>query len=113
MVLQRGDVHWADMGPRKGSEQGGNRPVLILQDNATLAVWRTVVVIPITSNVSLVGRPGCVFIPVGAGGLRIDSVALCHQIRAVDKQAISDRLGTLPAPLITAVENEIIRILLL
>jgi mRNA interferase MazF len=110
-MVQRGDVHWADMDPRKGSEQGGNRPVLILQDNATLAIWRTVVVIPLTSNAGLAGRPGCVLIPTGAGGLRNDSVALCHQIRAVDKQGIGARLGTLPATLMTDVENELIRIL--
>jgi mRNA interferase MazF len=97
--VRRGDVYLANLNPVKGSEQAGQRPVLIYQNNRLLQVStsRTVVVIPFTTNLKLQYLPSCLLISAKEGGLRQDSVALCHQIRALDKSGLISYWGSLPA----------------
>lgn len=83
--MKRGDVYLADLDPTKGSEQAGKRPVIVFQDNRLIPATLTVLVIPFTTNLKMRKLPTCVLIPTGEGGLRQDSVALCHQMRALDK----------------------------
>lgn len=95
--MRRGDVYLVDLNPVKGSEQAGQRPVLIYQNDRLIQVptSRTVVVIPFTTNLKLQRLPSCLFVPAGEGGLRQDSVLLCHQIRVLDRLGIISCWGTL------------------
>lgn len=108
---RRGDVYGADLGEPRGGEQAFPHPVLILQDDTLAGSWRTVVVIPFTSNLDLADWPTCVHIPAGAGGLTVESVAMCHQIRALARESITYHMGTLPDELVTEIENALIRTL--
>ena len=109
--MKRGDVYLADLDPVKGSEQAGRRPVLILEDDRLIPVTLTVVIIPFTINVAMQKLPTCVFVPAGEGGLRQDSVAICHQIRALDKRGLVNYWGTLPTERIAEIERAVLRTL--
>lgn len=91
----RGDIYLADLNPSRGSEQAGIRPVIIVQHNNIDRFTRTVVVIPLTTNLRRARIPGTMIIPVGEGGLTQESVALCYQIVVIDKQRLKQYLGTL------------------
>jgi mRNA interferase MazF len=106
--MQRGDVYWCDLGLPRGSEQAGTRPVVILQADAVRDVWTTIIVVPLTSQMQWLRLPTCVAVPRGAGGLRDDSVALCHQVSVVDKARIRDYIGTLPANILRDIEDTVI-----
>lgn len=108
--MNRGDVYLVDLNPVKGSEQAGKRPVLIYQNNRLLriATSRTVVVIPFTKTLKLQKLPTCLLVPAGEGGLRQDSVALCHQIRALDKSGILNYWGTLPVSRMAEIDQVVL-----
>ncbi len=76
-------------------QKAGIRPVVIVQRNTIDRFTQTVVVIPITGNQRRSRIPGTITIPSGNGGLLQDSVALCYQIVAIDKQRLTRKLGTL------------------
>ena len=82
-----------------------------MQDEAITQVWRTLVVIPFTTNLRLARLPTCVSVPGGIAGLREDSVAMCHQIRALDRGSIRDFVGTLPPNFMNDTEDALIRTL--
>lgn len=105
--MNRGDVYLADLNPVKGSEQAGQRPVLIYQNNRLLQVptSRTVIVIPFTTNLKLQKLPSCLLVPANEGGLRQDSVALCHQIRALDRSGLISYWGSLPESRLTEIDQ--------
>lgn len=109
--MKRGDVYLADLDPVKGSEQAGRRPVLIFEDDRLIRATLTVVVIPFTSNVRMQRLPTCVLVPAGEGGLRQDSVAICHQVRALDKRGIVQHWGALPGPRLAQIERAVLRTL--
>jgi len=93
----RGDIYLADLNPSRGSEQAGVRPVILVQRQNLDRFTRTVVVIPVTTNLRRAQIPGTVLIPVGEGGLSQESVALCYQIVVIDRQRLQRQLGTLSA----------------
>ncbi len=109
--MKRGDVYLADLNPTKGSEQAGRRPVLILQDDRLIPATLTVMVIPLTTNLRMQKLPTCVLIPQGEGGLRQDSIAICHQMRALDKQGLIERWGTVSPERLVEVEHIVLRTL--
>jgi len=91
------NIFLASLDPTKGSEQAGKRPVLVIsreQINQTLPV---VNIIPLTSrkSASRVIYPNEVLLPAKTAGLRVDSIALCYQIRTLDKKRLERRLGRL------------------
>lgn len=92
----RGDVYLADLNPSLGSEQGGVRPVIIMQRNSLDRFTVTTIAIPVTTNLRRLNIPGVVFIPAGEGGLQQDSAALCFQVKVIDRQRLRQQLGTLP-----------------
>ena len=101
---KRGEVWLVDLGEPKGDhEQAGRRPAIILQTD-DLSPLSTVVTIPLTTNARQAGRANTVFIRAGAAGQDHDSVALCHQIRALDRRKLSQKLGNLPAELLSEIE---------
>ena len=104
--MKRGEVYWAILAPRSGSEQRGARPVIVVSHDAfnqTLD-WRSVIVVPVSTSPSQARRgPTTVPLPAGAGGLKRDSVALCNQVTTLDRGKLAARLGTLPSVLLAQV----------
>jgi mRNA interferase MazF len=109
--MRRGDVYLADLDSSKGSEQAGRRPVILFQDDRLIPATLTVVVIPLTTNLRMQKLPTCSLILAGEAGLRQDSVAICHQMRALDKQGLIERWGTLPAERLDEIERTVLRTL--
>ena len=105
MTAKRGEIWLADLNPTRGSEQAGTRPVLIFQNNAISKYTTTILAIPLTTNLRRESLPSCVQISKGEGGLVADSVALCHQLRVLDKTRLRRRLGSVTPETISAIEN--------
>ena len=98
-MIAQGDVWWADLAVPSGSEPGFRRPVVIVQgDSFNRSALRTVVAVPLTSNLRWAGAPGNVRLTARATGLPRDSVANVSQMVTVDKAALTERVGKLSAP---------------
>ena len=107
-ALRRGDVFWADLSPRSGSEQWGRGPVIVVShDGFNLAPsWKSVLVVPVSTSRAQEERgPTAIPLPLGAGGLKRSSIVLCHQVATLDRAKLARRLGTLPAHLLKIVEG--------
>lgn len=105
MVVERGQVWWADLAEPAGSEPGYRRPVLIVQADAfNRSRIRTVVAVALTSNLRLVEAPGNVLVPAKASGLPKDSVANVSQVVTLDKDVLHDLAGRLRGPVMADVE---------
>jgi mRNA interferase MazF len=95
-VVARGEVWWADLGPRRGSAPAWRRPVLVISADAfNRSRIKTVTVVAITSNLRLAAAPGNVALAAGAAGLDRDSVINVSQVVTLDKSDLSKRLGSL------------------
>lgn len=92
MIVKRGDVYFADLSPVIGSEQGGVRPVLIIQNNIGNRFSPTVIVAAITAQIQKAKLPTHVEIDAQSHGFERDSVALLEQIRTIDKQRLTDKI---------------------
>jgi mRNA interferase MazF len=105
--MKRGDLFWADLTHRKGSEQQGKRPVLVLSHDAFNAIpnWRSVIVVPLTTSPKAMKGPTAVPVPKRAGGLPADSIALCHQVTTLDRARLRERVGALSPESMRAVEH--------
>jgi mRNA interferase MazF len=100
-----GEIQLADLNPSRGSEQAGIRPVIIVQRENLHRFTRTVVVIPLTSNLRRAQIPGTILIPAGEGGLTQDSVALCYQIVVLDRERLQHHLGNLSPNFVLAIKE--------
>ena len=105
MTVKRGELWLADLNPTRGSEQAGTRPVLIFQNNLINKYTTTILAIPLTTNLRRASLPSCVQISKGEGGLANDSVALCHQLRVLDKTRLMRKLGEVSLETITVIES--------
>jgi len=103
--LKRGEVWLANLNPTQGSEQAGIRPVIIFQNDIISQFSTTTITIPLTTNQRRASLPICMLIEQGDGGLSEDSVALCFQIRVLDKTRLIRRLGQLSAETIAQLEE--------
>jgi mRNA interferase MazF len=106
----RGEIYWADLHPRSGSEQSGRRPVILIShDLFNLSPsWQSLVVIPMTTSSRQANRgPSNVSIPGALVGLPKDGLAICHQITTLDRSKLIKRIGSLPGPLLKRVEEGI------
>jgi mRNA interferase MazF len=104
--VRRGDVYWAPLAPRSGSEQQGTRPVIVVSHDGFNEApgWRSIIVVPVSTSSAQAARgPTAVRIPKGAGGLRAESVALCHQVTTLDRAKLTKRIGALPDALLAEV----------
>jgi mRNA interferase MazF len=98
MVIAQGEVWWADLGEPAESEPGFRRPVVVVQGNAfNRSSLRTVVCVTVTSNLRWADAPGNVHLPARATGLPRDSVANVSQLVTLDRDALTERVGTLSA----------------
>ena len=96
MVISQGDVWWADFGEPVGSEPGFRRPVIVVQgDSFNRSALRTVVAVPLTSNLRWAAAPGNVRLTARATGLPRDSVANVSQLVALDRSILIERVGRL------------------
>jgi mRNA interferase MazF len=107
----RGDIYWATLSPRSGSEQSGRRPVIILSHDAfnQTPAWRSIIVIPISTSSTQARRgPTVVALSSGTAGLPSDSHAVCHQITTLDRDKLSEKIGALPPDILTIVEQALL-----
>ncbi len=93
--MKRGQIWYAHLDPAYGYEQGGERPVIIIQNNFVSKIAKTVVVVPLTTNTKQSNWKTNVLIPKEHSGLVSDSLALCHQIRVLDKDRLDRQVGEL------------------
>ena len=106
MVVERGQVWWADLDEPSGSEPGFRRPVLVVQDDAfNRSRLRTVIAVVLTSNLRLVEASGNVLIPAKSAGLPKDSVANVSQVITVDRDFLSEPAGRVRGQILKDVEN--------
>ena len=95
MSVKRGDIYYADLSPVIGSEQGGLRPVLIIQNDVGNRYSPTVIAAAITSRMSKTHLPTHIDIYAEKAGLARDSVVLLEQIRTLDKRRLKEKMGHL------------------
>lgn len=96
--VKRGDIYYADLSPVVGSEQGGMRPVLIVQNNVGNRYSPTVIAAAITSQINKAKMPTHISLGARSFGLTRDSVILTEQIRTLDKRRLREKMGTLDEP---------------
>jgi mRNA interferase MazF len=92
LLVKRGDVYFADLSPVVGSEQGGVRPVLVIQNDIGNRFSPTVIVAAITAQIQKAKLPTHVEIDAKLYGFDRDSVILLEQIRTIDKQRLTDKI---------------------
>ncbi len=105
LIVKRGDVYYADLSPVIGSEQGGVRPVLIVQNDLGNKYSPTVVVSAITSQINKAKLPTHIEISAKDFGLPRDSVVLLEQIRTIDKKRLKEKIGKFNNTLMTEVDE--------
>lgn len=107
MTVKRGDIFYADLSPVVGSEQGGIRPVVIVQNDVGNRHSPTVIAAAITSQTAKAKLPTHIEVYADKYGLAKDSVILLEQIRTIDKTRLKEKMGHLEDDLMTKVDNAI------
>ena len=107
MNIRRGDIYYADLSPVVGSEQGGLRPVLIIQNDVGNRHSPTVIAAAITSRMGKTRLPTHIDIHAEDVGLAKDSVILLEQVRTLDKRRLKEKMGHLDEEMMAAVNNAI------
>lgn len=105
MTIKKGDLYFADLSPVIGSEQGGIRPVLVVQNDVGNKHSPTIIVAAITSQMNKAKLPTHVEINAANNGLSRNSVVLMEQLRTIDKKRLKERIGTLDSELIPDVNH--------
>lgn len=109
MIVKRGDVFYADLSPVVGSEQGGVRPVLVIQNDIGNKYSPTVIIAAVTSQINKAKLPTHIEISGDEYGLNKDSVILAEQVRTIDKRRLKEKIGHLDEELMARV-NEALEI---
>jgi mRNA interferase MazF len=106
--MKRGEVYWADLVPRSGSEQTGRRPVVLVSHDGfnQTPTWKSIIVVPISTSASQGKRgPTVVELPAGSAGLPKTSFAVCHQVTTLDRAKLTRKVGTLQPDSLREVEG--------
>ena len=103
-MVKRGDIFYADLSPVVGSEQGGVRPVLIVQNDIGNKYSPTVIVAAITSKINKAKMPTHIELAGAMHGLTKDSVILAEQIRTIDKKRLKEKIGHINDCLMTRID---------
>ena len=106
-MIKRGELYYADLSPVVGSEQGGVRPVLIVQNNIGNKYSPTIIAVAVTSQMNKAKLPTHIEIDT-TSGLPKDSVILAEQVRTLDKRRLKDRIGALDNKAMEKVKNALI-----
>lgn len=111
-MIERGAIHWVDLGEPQRSRPGKRRPVLVVSSDAyNASQLATAVAIVITSNTSLAALPGNVFLPASATGLPKDSAANVTAIVTLDKTELEEPIAVLPRYLMDDLDRGLRRVL--
>ena len=105
MIVKRGDIYYADLSPVVGSEQGGIRPVLVIQNDIGNKYSPTVIAAAITSQINKAKMPTHIELAAKDYGLNKDSVILLEQIRTIDKRRLREKIGRIDDRLMASVTN--------
>ena len=105
MLVKRGEIYYADLSPVVGSEQGGVRPVLIVQNDIGNKHSPTVIAAAITSQKEKNKLPTHIELNASTCGLAKDSVVLLEQVRTLDKRRLKERMGELDSAAMDQVNN--------
>ena len=105
MIVKRGDIFYADLSPVVGSEQGGTRPVLVVQNDVGNKYSPTVIAAAITSQINKAKMPTHIELPGDEYGLSKNSVILAEQVRTIDKRRLKERIGRLDDILMTQIDT--------
>ena len=105
MIVKRGDIYYADLSPVVGSEQGGIRPVLVIQNDIGNKYSPTVITAAITSQINKAKMPTHIELAAKDYGLNKDSVILLEQIRTIDKRRLREKIGRIDDGLMASVNN--------
>ena len=108
LVVKKGDIFFADLSPVIGSEQGGVRPVIVIQNDIGNKYSPTVIVAAITSQINKAKLPTHVEIRAGEHGLNKDSVILLEQLRTVDKRRLRERIGRMEGDAMKKVNDALV-----
>jgi mRNA interferase MazF len=106
--VRRGEIYWADLSQRSGSEQRGRRPVLVVSHDGFNQTpgWRSIIVVPLSTSATQAKRgPTAVLMPRGSGGLTKASVALCHQVTTLDRSRLTDAIGLISSSLLRQIST--------
>lgn len=103
--MKRGFIFYADLSPVVGSEQGGFRPVLVVQNNVGNKYSPTVIIAAITSHIEKAKLPTHVELSAGEHGLEKDSVILLEQIRTIDKQRLQQKITEMDEKIMSKVDE--------
>ncbi len=106
--IKRGDLFYADLSPVVGSEQGGVRPVLIIQNDVGNRYSPTVIVAAITSAINKAKIPTHIELTASAFGLSKDSVVLLEQLRTLDKRRLKEKIGEIDYSTMQCVDNALL-----
>lgn len=108
MTIKRGELYYADLSPVVGSEQGGVRPVLVVQNDVGNKYSPTVIAAAVTSKINKAKLPTHIELPSNTYGLQKDSVILLEQIRTLDKRRLKERIGELSESTMSLVDRAIL-----
>ncbi len=105
MSVKRGEIYYADLSPVVGSEQGGVRPVLIIQNDVGNKYSPTVIAAAITSQKDKTRLPTHIEVSAASCGLQKDSIVLLEQVRTLDKRRLKEKMGELPKNAMASVDS--------
>ncbi len=108
MIVKRGEIYYADLSPVVGSEQGGIRPVLIVQNDVGNKYSPTVIAAAITSQINKAKMPTHIEIDARDYGLAKDSVILLEQVRTIDKKRLKEKIGKIDEQLMEKVNDALV-----
>ncbi len=108
MEIKRGELYYADLSPVVGSEQGGIRPVLVVQNDIGNKYSPTIIAAAVTSRMNKAKLPTHIELPSASYGLAKDSVILLEQIRTLDKRRLKERIGVLPSSTMRRVDGALL-----
>ena len=109
--MMPGDVYRVDLPETGGREQHGNRPAVVLQSDRYAARLSVVLIVPMTSTKAAAKLPGTVLVPVAPqNGLKVDSVALVFQLRALDRRLFGPKMGEIDAATLQEIYDELDRL---
>lgn len=107
MKVRRGDLYYADLSPVVGSEQGGVRPVIVVQNDIGNKYSPTIIVAPVTSQMNKAKLPTHVKLKGNKYGLPKNSVALMEQLRTIDKTRLREKIGTFSPDIMSKIDEAI------
>ena len=107
-MIKRGEIYFADLSPVIGSEQGGVRPVLVVQNDVGNKFSPTIIAAAITSQLEKAKLPTHIQLPAEKYGLPKNSIVLLEQIRTIDKSRIREKIGELPPELMQQINDALL-----